>query len=96
MKKIFVSLPMNGRDKRDIIGERNKVFLKYKLYGKDVEILDNLFDFESDNPIKYLAKSIELLADADVVHFCNGWEKARGCRIEHEVAVAYGKECVYE
>ena len=24
-----------------------------------------------------------------------GWEKARGCKIEHQVAVEYGKEVLY-
>ena len=24
-----------------------------------------------------------------------GWEKARGCKIEHQVAVEYGKEIMY-
>ena len=28
--------------------------------------------------------------------FCKGWENARGCRIEHEAAKAYGLEIIYE
>lgn len=46
--------------------------------------------------IKYLAKSIELMDDADRIVMMKGWEKSRGCRIEHEVAVAYGREVVYQ
>lgn len=30
------------------------------------------------------------------VYFCKGWENARGCRIEHDIAVAYGLEALYE
>ena len=26
----------------------------------------------------------------------DGWEKARGCKIEHDVAVNYGKKVFYE
>ena len=35
----------------------------------------------------------------DIIHaayFCKGWENARGCRIEHAAAVAYGLEVLYE
>ena len=30
------------------------------------------------------------------VYFAKGWENARGCKIEHEVALAYGLEIIYE
>ena len=29
------------------------------------------------------------MSDAKFVYFCKGWKKARGCKIEHAVAVAY-------
>ena len=29
-------------------------------------------------------------------YFCKGWENARGCKIEHEAAKAYGLEIIYE
>lgn len=29
-------------------------------------------------------------------YFCKGWENARGCRIEHDAAKAYGLEIIYE
>ena len=41
-------------------------------------------------PVAYLGKSIGLLATADVAYFGEGWKDARGCKIEHEVAVQYG------
>ena len=44
----------------------------------------------------YLARSLEEMAYCDIAYFCKGWEKARGCRIEHEAAVAYGLEIIYE
>lgn len=31
-----------------------------------------------------------------LAYFCKGWENARGCRIEHDAAVAYGLEVLYE
>ena len=41
-------------------------------------------------PLCYLAKSLENMSLCHVAYFCNGWENARGCRIEHYAAVAYG------
>lgn len=41
-------------------------------------------------PLWFLGKSLELLAQADVVYFAPGWADARGCRIEHLCAVEYG------
>ncbi len=29
-------------------------------------------------------------------YFCKGWESARGCRIEHATAQAYGLDIIYE
>ena len=98
MKKIFISMPMNGKTdeqtKKDF--EENKKYLK-KHWGFNPElVIDSIIGDGTDNPVKYLAKSIDLIADADIVFFASGWERARGCKIEHEVAVAYGKVVLYE
>ena len=47
-------------------------------------------------PICFLAKSFEYMSLCHAVYFCDGWEHARGCRIEHEAALAYGLEVIYE
>lgn len=41
-------------------------------------------------PIALLSYSIERLAGADIAFFCEGWETARGCKIEHEICLQYG------
>lgn len=40
--------------------------------------------------------SIENMSLCHAAYFCKGWESARGCRIEHEVAKAYGLKILYE
>ena len=47
-------------------------------------------------PLCYLAKSLENMSLCHAAYFAKGWETARGCRIEHDVAVAYGLEVLYE
>ena len=88
--KVFISQPMNGRTEAQIREERSILEDRFKLSGD--EVLDTIFEIKTDNPIIYLAKSIEQLAIADQVIFMKDWEKARGCRIEYEIAKNYGKE----
>lgn len=86
--KVMISQPMNGLTDEEIKTVREEVI---KGINPEWEVLNTLFDVKFDNPIYYLAKSIEKLAEADIVIFVPGWENARGCKIEYEIAKAYGK-----
>lgn len=92
--KLFISQPMNGRSDRSIREEREVIAEAYRNDGW--EIIDSILNVGPMNAIEYLAESIKLMNDADRVLMMKGWAKARGCRIEHEIAIAYGKEVVYE
>ena len=92
--KIFISQPMNGRNNRSIIEERQPIIEKYEKAGH--EVINSVLDMGPGSAIKYLAKAIELLDDADMIFMMKGWEKSRGCRIEHDVAVFYGREVIYQ
>ena len=95
--KIFLSQPMNGKTDEQIRTERKniEVYLRY-LFKKDIEIIDTVLDLEEGtHPLVYLGKSIELMADADIVCFMDGWRMARGCIIEHEAALRYNLKRYY-
>ena len=99
--KVFISQPMNGKSEEEILEERKYAIADAKRrFGEDVEIIDSYL--EDYNPtggcisLKYLAKSIELLADADIAYFMQGWKDARGCKIEFECAKAYGVSYIAE
>lgn len=97
MKKIFISMPMNDKSDKQIKLEfeqaKRKIIDKYG----NVEFVDSyLGDTELEDPIEMLGKSISLMAEADAIYFCKGWEEARGCRIEREVAYQYVRNCIYE
>ena len=96
-KKIMISQPMKGKTNEEIRKEREHLVTNIESNG-DI-VLDTIFDEAPknvDEAIWLLSKSIEYLAQADVIFFMKGWEKARGCKIEHQVAVEYGKEVIYE
>lgn len=102
--KAMISQPMAGFTKEEILKVKEEVveFLK----EHDYEIVNTFFDEEWKEelehnkdvvnvPLKYLAKSLDTMATCEVVYFCPGWEKARGCKIEHEVAQAYDLNIIY-
>lgn len=95
--KVMISQPMRGKTDEQIRKERSELI--FELENKGYEVLDTVFDIapkDGDEAIFYLSESIKYLAKADAVFFMKGWEKARGCKIEHEVAVEYNKQVFYE
>lgn len=97
MTKIFISQPMNGKTTEEIENERNYIIDRLR-ENESVEIIDSFFKdkpYEA-SPLWYLGESIKLMSEADVVFFCNGWQTARGCQIEHDCALEYGIDTMYE
>lgn len=91
--KIMISQPMRGKTEEQIRLERES--LVKELEEEGWEVLDTIFTDKAPEGCKesiyYLSKSIEALSKADGIIFMVGWEGARGCRIEYEVAQQYGK-----
>lgn len=103
-RTIMISQPMKDLSNEKIIEARKKAIHTLKTLGYDV--IDNFFtDYTDDGfitedtkhiPVAYLAKSLEVMSKCDAVYFVKGWETARGCKIEHEIAKAYGLAVIYE
>ena len=98
MKKLFISQPMKGKSKEEILAEREKAIQRAKeALHDDVEVIDSYFETHPDvqnSPLWCLGRSLELLATADVAYFALGWEDARGCKIEHTCALEYGIDVI--
>lgn len=92
MKRLFISQPMRDKSNAEILAERNKAIeVASKQLNEEVEVIDSFFKNSPalTNPLLCLAKSLELLATADIAYFADGWEQARGCRIECLCAEEY-------
>jgi hypothetical protein len=92
-KKIIISQPMRGKNEELLRQEREQ--LVEELESKGYEVVDTIFPgfvSEGNIPLKYLAKALECISDVDAVYFMDGWQDARGCRIEHQVCVDYSIE----
>lgn len=103
MKRVFISQPMNGLTDLEISLERNRItdwLYSTGLNRSEIFIIDSFIDEDAPGdinvPLWYLGKSIELLATADIVVFAKGWERARGCLIEHKCAAMYGIPIICE
>lgn len=99
VKKLFISQPMKGKSDEEILAVREEAIKRATEMVKcDVEVIDSFFKDApvEAKPLWYLAKSLELLAEADVAYFAEGWDEARECKIEHECAVQYGIDRIEE
>lgn len=97
MKKLFISQPMKDKTDNQIKEERMKAIKEAEaLLGASVEVIDSFFETApaEAKPLWFLGKSLELLSDADAAYFAKGWKEARGCKIEHDSAIAYGIRCI--
>jgi hypothetical protein len=105
-KKAMLSQPMAGKTNEEIVATRNNAIKVLENNG--YTIVNTLFTdewYSKDKmtergvvqiPLCFLAKSLENMSLCHAAYFCKGWENARGCRIEHEAAKAYGLEIIYE
>ena len=105
-KKAMISQPMAGKTDEEIVAAREKAIADLEAMG--YEVVNTCFTDEwySDEamknrgvvqvPLCYLAKSLENMSLCHAAYFAKGWEDARGCRFEHDAAVAYGLEVLYE
>lgn len=106
MKKAMLSQPMAGKTQAEIVSTREKAIAFLEANG--YEVINTLFTDEWYSkekmeergvvqiPLCFLAKSLENMSLCHAAYFCKGWEQARGCKIEHDAAMAYGLDIIYE
>lgn len=106
MMKAMIVQPMAGKTQEEIVATREKAIAALKEQG--YEIVNTFFadEWASEEsmkergvvqiPVRFLAMSLESMSLCHAVYFCRGWEKARGCRVEYDVAANYGLKCIFE
>lgn len=105
-RKAMFSQPMAGKTDEEIAATREKAIAALEARGYQVVntlFTDEWYSKESMEsrgvvqiPLQFLAKSLENMSLCHAAYFCKGWESARGCRIEHAAARAYGLKIIYE
>lgn len=98
--KVMISQGMKGKTDEQIKNERKKIIRQ--LEEMHITVVDTIFKDDFDKKVsrrpavKYLSKSIDILAEVDAVLFMDGWENYRGCCVEHEICKQYDIKILYE
>lgn len=104
--KAMISQPMRGLTDEEIVATRERALAALSENG--YEIINTLFTDEwyskekmeergvVNIPVCFLGKSVENMSLCHAAYFAKGWEEARGCKLEHDIAVAYGLTVIYE
>lgn len=91
--KVMISLPMNGRKDSEVIMRMKEI--KEKFNKLHIEVVDSFINDpcpeETNHPnVYYLGRTIlNFLSNVDAVYFDEGWEQARGCKIERKICEEY-------
>ena len=101
--KIFVSVPMNGREDSEVREEIDRIEALFRERFPeldDVKFVNNLnckFNPEEcgNMPLAGLGQAIKKMGFCDGVIFAEEYSKARGCVVEEKVAVEYGLDRYY-
>ena len=102
MKKLFISQSMKGLTDEEILKAREEIKIRAEqAIGEQVELIDSFVEdypkeINKSIPVWYLGKSIQFLSQADIAYFGGDWRNARGCKIEYEIAIAYGINVISE
>lgn len=101
--KIFISQPMHGISDNHVERLRGNATrtMKEMFPNEHIEVLDQ-FHIPDVIPsgVKYdrvfrLGRSIQIMAEADLIVFIGPCVIAKGCSIEYFIAQLYGIPCVY-
>lgn len=91
--KVMISQPMNGIPDEKIKQIQNDLKEKFAKYH--IEVVDSFLTEEADTTLRnkgvfYLGRTLmNFLSDVDAVYFVDGWQSARGCRIERKICEEY-------
>lgn len=92
---VFISQPMLGKTDDEIKADRDRA----------IEIITGIFPYAlcpityvphtphkgvTNFGIYYLAKSLDVMSECNMFYMADGWENARGCRLERKIAISYG------
>lgn len=94
--KIYVSLPITGRDYTKT--REHADIVKAMLSRSGHEAVTPFDIFAGDNPtyLDYILYDLRVLGGCDAIFLCEEWQFSKGCRIERTFAEEMGKQVMYE
>lgn len=94
-KKIYISLPITGREKE---AREHADMMKATLSRAGHKPVSPFEVYAGKNPTyaEHIGYDMIALMGCDAIMLCNGWQFSKGCRIEAKVAEEFGLEVFYE
>lgn len=103
-KFAVISQPMKGIDPSKVKLQRAKAEAAVRAAGYEpIDTIyeeDFAYEVNSDDvinpPLWHMGLALARLSKAHMIYMCDGWGGARGCRMEHQAATAFGVDIMYE
>ena len=86
--KIFISQPMRNKSHANIEQEREEIVSRLKEEYGEIEVIDSVFPMitgKRNSSLRYLAKSLELMCDADIVFLHKAMNMPEGVKLNMNV-----------
>lgn len=98
--RIYISIPISGLDRTEQLAKARKLAEEIELLGHNPV---NPFDLasapsyynEREQYAFYMGEDIEQLLMCDAAYFAKGWDKSKGCMLEHTAAKLYDIKTYY-
>lgn len=89
-KRIYISLPIAGKDRSVVEKTADDVAGKLTALGFDVfNPLRKGIDWDAPREVHIKEDLLQLL-ECDAIYLCDGWQRSRGCSLEHQAAEQTG------
>ena len=101
MKKLFISVPMNGRTEEQIRESMRRMHkVAEAVWDEELEVIDSYVaeavPSVNSEAVWFLGESIKKMADADYFIGVDDYDyRCRGCNVERTVALEYHIPCFF-
>lgn len=86
-QKIYVSIPITGRDLEEVKEELAEVKTKLEQYDVEVVTPLDMPDWKPDQTWEwYMVRCLAMMNRCQAIYMCDGWKQSAGCRLELEYA----------
>ena len=103
-KYAVISQPMRNANPDIVKSQRKKAEAAVRAAG--YKPIDTVYEADFEYPVDndeiinpalwYMGLALMRLSKAHAIYMCKGWDTARGCTLEHQAAVAFGVNIMYE